>query len=420
VTIDPTPVLCDNLKMRVFGNVAPTFFAVLLVGAAFFAGLYLGNSERGASLGATSLFAESNVAQPVDADFAPLWKAWNELDTKFVPASSTAQITNDEKIWGAIEGLADAYGDPYTSFFPPVEATILEDDIAGSFGGVGIEIGVRDDILTVISPLKGGPAEQEGLLSGDQIVGVDGTSTIGMALDEAVSLIRGEIGTPVILQIRREGVAQAFDVSIVRDVISIPTIDFELTEDDIFVIELYNFNTNASDLFRESLREFIVRDTNKLILDLRGNPGGLLGAAQEISSWFLPAGKIVVQERAKEGITGALRSKGYDPFDDLQMVILIDGGSASAAEIVAGALSEHGVATLVGTQTFGKGSVQELVSITDDTRLKLTIGQWLTPNGISISDQGLTPDVEISITEEDRKEGRDPQFEKAVELLLAE
>jgi carboxyl-terminal processing protease len=236
----------------------------------------------------------------------------------------------------------------------------------------------------------------------------------------------------------REGENKPLEISVVRATIEIPTIETESTpgtvatgegdggervgelKSGVFIIRLFNFTATSPDLFRRALREFISLGTmDKLILDLRGNPGGFLDAAVEVASWFLPAGKVVVKEELSGGVEGRVhRSKGYDVFNgNLKMVILVDGGSASASEIVAGALQEHGVATLVGEKTFGKGSVQELVGITDDTALKLTIARWLTPNGVSISEQGVTPDVVVEITEEDIEAERDPQRERAIKIL---
>ncbi|MFT5352162.1 MAG: carboxyl-terminal processing protease, partial [Candidatus Paceibacteria bacterium] len=237
---------------------------------------------------------------------------------------------------------------------------------------------------------------------------------------EAVSKIKGEKGTEVVITVAREGVAETIDISITRDNIKIPTVDTELRSDGVFVISLYNFNANATNDFRRALREFMLAKTDKLILDLRGNPGGFLTAAIDISSWFLPAGKIVVKEDfgGKED-EEVFRSRGYNIFNDnLKMAILVNGGSASASEIVAGALQSHGIAELIGTNTYGKGSVQELMDITEETSLKVTIARWLTPNGKSISDGGLSPDIEVEFTNEDFEAKKDPQLDAAIDYLL--
>jgi len=234
-----------------------------------------------------------------------------------------------------------------------------------------------------------------------------------------VKLIRGEKGTVVKITFLTPSSAKPVERSIVRDVIDIPTIETSIKPGNIFVIRLFSFTAQSPDLFRSALREFVSSGSSKLVFDLRSNPGGYLDAAWDMASWFLPAGKTVVTEDFGNNATPRVyRSKGYNIFGDtLKMIILVDGGSASAAEILAGALQEHGVAKLLGTKTFGKGSVQELVQLTPETSLKVTIARWLTPNGNNLSQNGLVPDYEVLITEEDLKGTKDPQMEKALELL---
>jgi carboxyl-terminal processing protease len=400
-------------------NVRATVIGVLLVAAAFWAGIHVG-FVRSQEAAVFAIFADTQSSPPTEVDFLPFWRAWNILESRFVAATTTDAVTDEELLWGAIEGLADAYGDPYTVFLPPAENTSFEEDIRGSFGGVGIEIGIRNDILTVISPLKGSPAEQAGIEAGDRIVEIDGKSTEGITTDGAVQTIRGEVGTAVTLTVVREGAEAPIDIQIVRATIDIPTIDTEFREDGIFVISLYNFSAVSPNLFREALREFLESGSDKLILDLRNNPGGFLEASIDMASWFLPAGKVVVTEDFGSALEPRVhRSKGYDVFETLpHIVILVNEGSASASEILAGALQAHGAAMLVGEDTFGKGSVQELIPVTSDTSLKITIAQWLTPDGRSISDGGLTPDLMVVASEEDREAGIDRQLETAAEVLL--
>ena len=349
-------------------------------------------------------------------DLEPFWKVWNLIDQKYPDAE---KIGDQERVWGAVKGLAGSLDDPYTSFFPPEAAKDFEDSLNGEFEGVGMEIGIKDKIITIIAPLKDTPAYKAGIKAGDKILKIDENITDSMSVEKAVSLIRGPKDTTVNLTIFRETDKKPREISITRDRIVIPTLDTKLRSDGIFVISLYNFSGNSSVLFQSALEEFIKSGSDKLILDLRGNPGGYLDTAINMASWFLPSGKIVVTEDyGTLGKEKVHRSSGYDIFtDQLKMVVLVDGGSASASEILAGALSEHGVAKLVGEQTFGKGSVQELIDVTDDTALKITIAQWLTPNGISISKEGLKPDYEVEITEKDLETDRDPQMEKAMEII---
>ena len=395
--------------------------ALLVAGGAFFLGLYVGVNKKTEVEKITTLVNKepSIVFTQEQVDFDPFWKAWNLINEKFVTGNGTT--TDQERVWGAIEGLVGSLKDPYSVFLPPTDAEIFQENINGNFGGVGMEIGLRDDILTVVAPLKGTPAERAGILSGDQIVAINDTDTAHMKVDEAVKIIRGEIGTTVVFKIARKGAEDFITKEVTRETITIPTIDTENRADGIFVIKLYNFSAISPDLFRGALREFVLSGKEKLILDLRGNPGGFLDAAVQIASWFLPAGKVVATEDFGERQSPIIyRSRGYDVFNEhLSMVILVDSGSASASEILAGALQEHGKATLVGEKTFGKGSVQELLKVTPETSLKLTIAQWKTPLGNHISKGGLTPDFEIKRTPEDRTAGRDPQLEKAVEILLS-
>lgn len=390
--------------------------AIILLGGFFILGVYFGFQNRPEVDKATSLFNKQSEVV-TQTDFAPFWKVWNLVDEKYPHAED---VSDQDRVWAATKGLVKSLDDPYSVFFPPEEAKFFEENINGEFGGVGIEIGIKEGILTVIAPLKNTPADKAGVKSGDKIIKIDDTLASDISIDKAVSLIRGEKGTEVTLTMFREGEEEPLEFTIERGIIKIPTIETELRSDGIFVISLFNFSLNSPELFRNALQEFIDARTSKLLLDLRGNPGGFLEASIDIASWFLPSGKTVVIESS--GVSGKekiYRSKGYDIFkkDLLRFVILVDGGSASASEILAGALSEHGVATVVGTKTYGKGSVQELISVTSNTSLKITIAEWLTPNGISISEDGLTPDVVVEITAEDIKEERDPQLEKAIEIL---
>lgn len=353
-----------------------------------------------------------------EADFEQFWKVWNILNDRYVPTKHAA-VTNQEKVWGAIAGLTNSLGDPYTYFMPPQEKSLFEQDVQGSFGGVGMQIGAKDGFLTVISPLKGSPAERAGVKKGDRVLKIDNATSSELTIDKALYLIRGPIGKAVRLTIMREGVDESFDVSIVRETIQVPTIDTEV-RGDIFIVRLYGFPATGAELFRQALREFVKSGADKLIIDVRGNPGGYLEVAVDMASWFLPQGKVVVSEEEKTGTGQVFRSRGYNIFGDkFHIVMLVDGGSASAAEILAGALEQHGVATLVGTKTFGKGSVQELIPVTDDTSLKVTVARWVTPNGTNLSAGGLEPAVKVEITREQVEQGKDPQLDKAIELLHA-
>lgn len=405
--------------MKTYSKNLSTAILVLIVLASFYTGISVGEKKNSNRTEVSSL-NNKELGQPNGVDFSPFWKAWNILNEKFVPATTTDSVTDQEKVWGAIEGLANSLDDPYTQFLPPVENELFQSDVRGNFEGVGMEIGQRDGTLTVISPIKGTPAYNAGILSGDKIIEIEDTPTYNLSTDESVSLIRGKKGTPVELTIVREGEEEPIKVSVIRDVINIPTINTELLPNKVFVIELYSFSANSPTLFRKALREFIESRTDKLIIDLRGNPGGYLEASIDMASWFLPPGKVVVREDFGDQQEETIyRSRGYNVFNDkLKLVILINGGSASASEILAGALQEHNIAKVVGERSFGKGSVQELINITPETSLKVTIARWLTPLGISISEDGVKPDIEVKNTKEDLAKGKDAQKEKAIETLL--
>jgi carboxyl-terminal processing protease len=281
---------------------------------------------------------------------------------------------------------------------------------------------MKNKVLTVIAPLKSTPAYNAGIESGDEILKIDKTATTNMSIDDAVNLMRGPKGTTVTLTIYRQGELQPRVIPITRDTINIPTLDTNARKDGIFVISLYSFDANSANLFRGAMQQFVNSGDNKLILDLRGNPGGYLDAAVDMASWFLPGDKTVVTEDyGGKQPSDVFKSKGYNIFagKNLKFVILIDGGSASASEILSGAMRDNGVAKLVGAQSFGKGSVQEVINITPDTILKVTVARWLTPDGTSISEKGLTPDYPVAITQKDLDAKIDPQMDKAVELLLA-
>lgn len=394
------------------------FIGLFIALGSFSLGTYVGHSHAAVDTSANVINKETGKENEVD--FSLFWKVWNTLDEKYVAThgTSTANKTDKDRVYGAIKGMTESLGDPYTTFFSPEEAKAFEDEISGNFEGVGMEVGLKNSVLTVISPLKGTPAERSGILAGDKILKIGTAVTSGMSVDEAIKLIKGKKGTQVVFTIQREE-GNPFEVKVVRDIINIPTITTKQLENGVFLIQLYSFTGDSPKLFRKALREFMLSKSDKLILDLRGNPGGYLNAAVDMASWFLPQGKVIVREDfggdKKEEVT---KSKGYDIFTDkLKFVILIDGGSASASEILAGALHEYGKATLVGEKSFGKGSVQELVEITPETSLKVTIARWLTPKGVSISDNGIMPDVVVPLSEQDIKDKKDTQLEKALELL---
>jgi carboxyl-terminal processing protease len=409
-----------------FGRPLAYGLAFVFACGAFFSGIQIGQGVHGHGQAASlfSIFgfepepvvADNSAEQP---DLTEFWEVWDLLEEKFAVSSSSQQLSVEERVQGAINGLVDAYGDPYTVYLPPEDNAAFQEDISGEFSGVGMEVGLREGLVTVIAPLPDTPANKAGVLAGDVIVRIDETSTEGMRIDEAVKLIRGERGTEVVLQIYREGESEFLTIPIVRDTIDIPTVRTEL-RDEAFIISLYSFNAVAERQFQDALREYLQSGREDLIVDVRGNPGGYLRGAVNISSYFLPAGKVVVQEQFNDSeMDDVYRSRGRQvkDFDPQNLVVLVDGGSASAAEILAGALQDHDTATLIGTRTFGKGSVQELVDLDGGSSLKVTVARWLTPNGVSFSDGGLTPDITINRTAQQIIAGEDPQLQAALDFL---
>jgi carboxyl-terminal processing protease len=399
-----------NSKIK---SIVVPFFSVVI----FFAlGVYVGFNNQ-ASI--DKIVSISNKEKPVGilTDFSPFWKVWDTIDEKYPNAK---EINDQNRIYGAITGLVNSLNDPYSTFFNPEETKSFEDDISGSFGGIGVEVDIKDKILTVIAPLKDTPGYNAGLKSGDKILKINENLTSNLTIEQAIDLMRGEKGTSVTLTIFREGEEDSMEIKIIRDIINVPVLKTELRKDGVFIITLYSFSANSADLFNTAIKEFKDSKSNKLLIDLRGNPGGYLDSAVSMASWFLPSGKTVVIEDYKNNKKQKIyRSEGSNIFNDkLKFVILIDNGSASASEILAGAMQDYGLAKIVGEQSYGKGSVQEIVNITPDTILKITVAKWLTPKGTSISEKGLTPDYEVKFTKEDEINKKDPQMDKAIELLL--
>ena len=388
---------------------------------AFGAGLSVGISNPTVAAVATHipLLGDGLDATPDQSvDLMSFWKAWNALDANYVSthASSTLPSTK-ERLYGAISGLASSYGDPYTTFFPPKEAKAFAESISGSFAGVGMEIGIKDSVLTVIAPLKGTPAEAAGIRAGDKIAAIDGKSTDGISVDKAVTEIRGPAGTTVSLTIIRDN--KPLEIKITRETIQIPETDDGLdTASGVYHIALYEFTSNSAGLFSQAFDRFKASGSKKLVVDLRGNPGGYLDASVDIASHFLSRGTTVVTEDfgGKES-NNVHTSLGYaDLPTGTKIVVLIDVGSASASEIFASALQDNKVATIIGTKSFGKGSVQTLMDL-DGGSLKITVARWVTPAGRWIMGNGVTPDITVAYKKVDTKEGKDSQMQRAIDFL---
>ncbi|MBI5466318.1 MAG: S41 family peptidase [Candidatus Kerfeldbacteria bacterium] len=312
-------------------------------------------------------------------------------------------------------------GDPYTVFMNPETAKQFNQELEGTFEGIGAEIGIRANQLVIIAPLPNTPAERAGLRPGDKILAIDNFDTSGMAVDYAVSLIRGKRGTEVKLTVLQNGERESKEVSLTRERIEIEIVQQELKplptgRGQAAYVKVAHFSSNTDQLFREAWQKLASRGVQGIVLDLRNNPGGYLDQAIEISSHWIAEG-VVVKEQFAPPEFRQHRSTGKGELAAIPTVVLVNQGSASASEIVAGALQDTRRATLVGEQTFGKGSVQDLEEFPDGSAVKITIAKWFTPKGRSIDKNGIKPDIEIKLSKEDFEAGRDPQLERALELL---
>ncbi len=366
-------------------------------------------------LGYWSGESQCEICPPSEVDFSLFWEAYENVQEKFVDEGKE-DVQNI--IYGAISGMVESLGDPYTVFMDPDETEVFLEDVKGTFEGVGMEIGIRDGQLTVVSPMEGTPAQKAGLISGDKIIKIGDVFSQEITVDEAVKLIRGEKGSVISLTIFREGWETTRLFEIERDIIKVASLKTETIEGNISYIKLYQFSEKAGSDFRDAVSEILKSPADRIILDLRGNPGGYLQVAQDIAGWFLEKDQVVTIEDFGEGKErNEYLSEGPSSLASYPMVVLIDQGSASGAEILAGALRDDRAITLIGETSFGKGSVQEVEWLSDGSTLKITIARWLTPSGLLISGQGLVPDVKVEMTEEDYLSGNDPQLSKAIEII---
>jgi len=339
------------------------------------------------------------------------WEAWQAVSNKFIDRE---KIDQKKAFYGALQGMVKSIGDDYTEFYSPQEAKIFNEDISGSFEGVGMEITVRRGIITVVSPLEDTPAWRAGIKSGDLILKINNEDATNLKLEEAVMRIRGPKGTKVILTIMREDFKEPKDIEIVRDVIVVHAVKFKMLENNIGYIKILNFGKNSVPEFYNAINDLLTKGANKLILDLRNNPGGFLESAVIISSWFLPKGdKVVIEDFGGKSPQRIHRSLGPGILSNLPLVVLVNRGSASASEILAGALRDNLNVKILGEKTFGKGSVQEVVNLSDGSLVKVTVARWLTPKGKLIEGKGIDPDIEIK-NESDKE---DLVLNKAIEIL---
>ncbi len=343
------------------------------------------------------------------------WEAWGLIEDHFYGELPDAQHLT----WGAIRGALTTLNDPHTVLLEPQPRQREKEALSGRFGGIGATVSRTDDGRIVLDPKPGLPAERAGVQSGDTVLQVDDTPiTSEMSPEQVVDLIRGEVGTEVRLSLQREGQSQPIVVTIVREEIPSPTVDYRLLEEQPATgyvrITLFSDRTDAE--LRDALADLEQQGMERLVLDLRGNGGGLLDAAVKVASQFLRDGVVLYQVQ-KGGQERAYDTSGRSAFPDGPIAVLVDGGTASASEIVAGALQDRERAVLVGETTYGKGSVQQVFDLSDGSSVHVTFADWLTPNRARITGVGLTPDFEVAVTDDDRSQGRDPQLERAIQYL---
>lgn len=345
-------------------------------------------------------------------DLSLYWDVWAKLQNNYLDAHAAQQ--DQVLIYGSIKGLVESLEDPYTVFMDPEETKQFEENLHGSLEGIGAELSVRDGMLVVVSPLKNSPAEKAGLLPGDIILQIEGEVTAEMTLFEAIMKIRGEKGTDVTLTIIREDLSKPFDVTITRDEITIDSISTETLEGNIFYISINQFSDQTTREFDRAVQEILLNPPKGVILDLRFNGGGYLDIAIDIVSEFIRGDKVgvIIQMRNPED-NQTLKVHGNARLPDIPLIVLVNRGSASAAEIVAGSIQDHKRGLVMGEETFGKGSVQEVEMLKDGSSLRLTIAKWLTPNGRDIEKAGIIPDRIVKLTPEDIQNQYDAQLEEA-------
>ncbi len=351
--------------------------------------------------------------KPKDVDLSLFWETWNGMEENYLYKE---KLVVEDQVYGAIKGMIRSLGDPYTVFMTPDETKKFEENIAGEFEGIGAEIAIRNKQLLIVTPLKGSPAQMAGLKSGDVIYKINDEPTHDLSIDEAVMKIRGPKGEKVVLSVIREDEPNPLEITIVRDNIVVKTLEWEMN-DDVAVVSLAQFGTDIVRDFQAVTAEILLQNPRGIVLDLRNNGGGLLDACVQIASEFLDKEIIVRTKGRKFGDSGDIMSGRNGAFLEMPLIVLVNEGSASASEIFAGAIQDHKRGLLLGKKTFGKGSVQNVIPLSDGSSLKVTIAEWLTPEGKSIHEVGVDPDEIIEITDEDFENGADTVLSRALDLV---
>lgn len=387
-----------------------SFAVILIFYGVFVFGYALGKKgiDLGLNIGPAKI-TNTEKGKPALVDFSLFWEAWDKLNKDYVESTNAQDL-----VYGAISGMLSSTGDPYTVFMKPDENKRFMDDIKGEFDGIGVEITQVNGLPTVVAPLSGTPAEKAGLKPKDVILEVDGKKTSEIGFEETINKIRGEKGTEVELTIVRDGTPDPIKVKIKRDSIKVASVNFEekkINGKKIAYIKVRQFGDDTKELFANAVSNISGKGYDGIIIDLRNNPGGYLETAVDLSSYFVPDG-VVVSEIDKNGSKKDFKTTEKASLKDIKTVVLVNQGSASASEIMAGALKDRNKSKIVGEKTFGKGSVQIMENLSDNSAVKITIAKWLTPNGNHIDKVGISPDVEIKDNENTTI---DEQLNKALE-----
>jgi len=415
INSNPNGIKTNKPTQLLFKGVAAFLVVVVLVVLGFVGGVAAmwvnGPQIRQVAAALLPPKAEADQERSREERAQILWQIWDILDQEYV---TPERLDPQEMIYGAARGLVSSLDDPHTAFVEPVSAEILDQDMQGSFEGIGATVQMVDGRLVIARPLPGSPALKADLRVGDIVLQVDGQSLEGKTIMEAISLIRGPRGTAVVLLIQREGVAEPFEVSVVREKIDLPIVDTKILDGDIAYLSLSEFNAVSRDRVHTALGELLRENPRGLILDLRGNPGGYLQMAIDVASEFLPQGTVILNEEERGKPLKQDRVTRSGIATDIPLVVLVNGGSASAAEIVAGAIQENGRGILVGEPTYGKGSVQNTHRLQDGSSLRVTIARWNLPSGKNLDGNGIQPDIEVPLTSDDVAAGKDPQLDRAM------
>lgn len=407
----------QNRAKKYIGVYLSVIFFVISFGMGMAVGKYLLVKNR--TTGEENIVQASKVlnlrsafSKSDSVDFNQFWDVWDRVKEKYVKKP----VSDVDLFYGAMQGLVASLGDPYSVYFPPKAADEFAKDLSGELEGIGAEIGVKDGQLMIIAPLPDSPAEKAGLKPGDKILAINDESTYGIDVSSAVGKIRGKDGTTVVLTTMRDRQTESAKISIVRAKIIVPSIIFSVKNNDTAYLRVMQFNADTTSELNKIIKEIQNKKLKKLVLDLRGNPGGYLQAAVDMAGEWITDG-VIVSEKGADGYSADHNTQGKHRLSEINTAVLINGGSASASEIVAGALQDHKKAVLIGEKSFGKGSVQDLEDFPDGSALKLTVAEWFTPSGRNINKEGIAPDIEVKEEWEKEKVGEDKVLDKAMEAL---